>query len=402
MDQTQFEVPDEFRHLGEFRQVFATTAGAMARSVFRSVIPLGVGCGLFALAAFWIVKPNWKYYLAILIGTLFTLQGVRLLARTLRRWNQKVLIFEKGIAISRLRELATYTWDRIEQVEAVVAQAQGAPSSFLSFSFQGRSKNGETRLYNFHPAGDPIPNLKGLWKIIDEEAGRARAASAIATVKAGEEVSFQRTIWGAIVSTQIGISDFGVRVKPRYNDARFVDWSRIEQISVVDQPTVPREQGYTTGGIPHLEITEKFHSDDPWVSELTSDIPGYQALIEAAQFAQRQYAETVEELERERLPAALALIAEGQEFALGKFGICRSGFRHEAETILWPDLGFLNFEKDFLVAPEMGDRTFVYDSLTLADRCLLQMVAQSAPYDHDYPDGDDEENDEEQLKDVSG
>src|SRR6476620_6491299 len=115
MDQTQFEVPDEFRHLGEFRQVFATTAGAMASSVFRSVVPLGGGCGLFALAAFWVVIPNWEYYLAILIGTLFTLQGVRWRARTLRRWNQKVLIFEKGIAISRLRELATYTWDRIEQ-----------------------------------------------------------------------------------------------------------------------------------------------------------------------------------------------------------------------------------------------------------------------------------------------
>jgi hypothetical protein len=402
MDQTQFEVPDEFRDLGEFRQVFATTAGAMARSVVRSVIPLGVGCGLFAVAAFWIVNRNWKYYLALLIGTLFTLQGVRLLLRTLRRWNQKVLIFEKGIAISRYRELATYTWDRIEQVEAVVAQAQGAPSSFLSFSFQGRGKNGETRPYNFHPVGDPIPNLKGLWKIIDEEAGRARAASTIAAVKAGEEVTFQRTILGTIVSTQIGISDFGVRVKPRYDDACFVDWSRIEQISVVDQPTVSREQGYTTGGIPHLEIAEKFHSADPWVSELTSDIPGYQALIEAAQFARLQYVETVEELHRQRLPAALAMIAEGQEFALGKFGISRSGFRHEAETILWPDLGFLNFEKELLVAPEIGDRTFAYDSLTLADRCLLQLVAQSTNHDHDHSDGEDEENEEIQRKEESG
>src|SRR5262245_22809477 len=251
MDQAQLEVPHEFRHLGEFRQVFATTVGAVALSMFRSLVPLLVGLGLFALAEFWIVNRNWKYHLAVCIGVLFALQGIRLIIRTLFRRNQKVMIFEKGIAIWRYGKLATYTWHRVEQVDAVVAQAQGAPSSFLSFSFQGRAEDGQTCTYNFHPAGDPIPNLKGLWKVIEEAAGRGRAASAIAAMRMGEEVTFQRTVWDKIVSTQIGISLFGVRVKPRYDDARFIDWSRVDRIALADKPAAPREEGYSSGGICH-------------------------------------------------------------------------------------------------------------------------------------------------------
>jgi len=396
VDQSQLDVPHQLRPLGEFRHVFATTPGAIAGSILRSLVPLITGCGLVALAVFWIVNPNWKYYLAVGIGVLFALQGVRLLVRTLLRCRQKVMIFEKGMAVWRHGELATYPWDRVEQVEAVVAQAQGAPSSFLSFSFQGRTENGETRTYNFHPAGDPIPNIKGMWKIIEEEAARGRAAGAIAAVKAGEEVTFQRTIWGKIVSTQIGISLFGVRAKPRYDDARFLDWSRVERIVVVDNPTAPKEEGFTSGGISHLEIFEVFRSEEPWASEMTTEIPGYQALIEAADFARLQYAQTVEELNHERLPVALAMIAAGQEFCLGKFGISRDGFRYEAVTITWPDLGYLHFDKEQLLAPPFGP--FAYDSLTLADRWLLQMTAQRVQYDHDYPNGEGEEEDEEPEK----
>lgn len=395
MDQTQLEVPHQLRPLGEFRQVFATTPGAVAGSIVRSLVPLVTGCVLIALAVFWIVNPNWKYYLAVGIGVLFALQGIRLLFRTLFRWRQKVMIFEKGIAIWRHGELATYTWDRVEQVEAVVAQAQGAPSSFLSFSFQGRTERGETRTYNFHPAGDPIPDIKGMWKVIEEEAARGRAEGTIATVKGGGEVTFQRTIWGTIVSTQIGISLFGVRAKPRYDDAKFLDWSRVERIVVVDNPTAPKEEGYTSGGISHLEIFEVFRSEEPWVSEMTSEIPGYQALIEAADFARLRYAETVEELHRERLPVALAMIADGQDFCLGKFGISRDGFRYEADTISWPDLGYLQFDKEQLLAPPFGP--LAYDSLTLADRWLLQMTAQRVHYDHDDPDGEGEDEDEDEA-----
>src|SRR5687767_700200 len=162
MDQTQLEVPYELRPLGEFHQVFATTPGAVLASMLRSLVPLILGCGLVAIAESWIVTRTWKYYLALGVGVLLALQGIRLVVRTFFRCRQKVMIFEKGIAIWRHGALTTYTWDRVEQVEAVVAQAQGAPSSFLSFSFQGRTQDGELRTYNFHPAGDPIPNLKGL------------------------------------------------------------------------------------------------------------------------------------------------------------------------------------------------------------------------------------------------
>ena len=120
MDQTQFEVPDEFRDLGEFREVFASTMGAIAFSVFRALIPIALASGLFALAHYWIVNQNWKYYLALGVGILLALQGIRLLVRTLLRRNQKVIIFEKGIAICRHGQVATYPWDRVEQVEAVV------------------------------------------------------------------------------------------------------------------------------------------------------------------------------------------------------------------------------------------------------------------------------------------
>ncbi len=396
MDTTPIEVPDEFRALGEFRQVFATTAGAVATSVVRCLIPLALGCGLVALAEYWIVHRNWKYYLAAGIGVLLALQAVRVFVRTLLRLRQKVLIFEKGLVVWRSGRAAVYRWDQVEQVEALVAKAQGAPTSFLGFSFQGRADDGQVRTYKFHPAGDPIPNLKGLWKLIEEEAGRGRAAGAIAAVKAGEEVTFQRTIWGKVVSTQIGISLFGIRAKPRYEDARFLDWSRVESIAVVDQPTAPREDGYTTGGMGHLEVVQRFHAAEPWVSELTSEIPGYQALIEAAEFARRGYAETAEELQRERLPAALAVIAEGQEFCLGKFGVSRAGFRYEADTIPWDDLGPLRFDREELVAPALGDRTFAYDSLTLADRWLLQMLEISIHYGDDDPDEEDDEEDEDE------
>ena len=396
MNQSQNEVPDEFRYLGEFRHVFTTTAGAVAASAFSSLIPFALGIGLIVLAEYWIVNRNWKYYLVFSLGILLAFQGLLLIVRTLFRLRQKVIIFEKGIAIWRSGKLATYRWDQIEQVEAVVAKAQGAPSSFLSFSFQGRTEDGESRTYKFHPAGDPIPNLKGMWKVIEEEAGRGRTASVIAALQAGEAVTFQRNVWGTIVSTQIGISLFGIRVKPRYDDARFLDWSRVEQISVVGQPTAPQDVGYTSGGISHLEVLQKFHSS-PWVSELTSEIPGYQALIEAAEYARLQFAETIAELHRERLPTALAIIDKGHEFSLGKFGISQNGFRYEAESIPWQDLGYLRFDEEEMVSAALGNRTFAYDSTKLSDRWLLQMVAQIAQYDHDYPTG--ESVDEEPLND---
>jgi hypothetical protein len=293
-----------------------------------------------------------------------------------------------------------YRWDQIEQVEAVVAKAQGAPTSFLSFSFQGRSDDRETQTYNFHPAGDPIPNIKGLWQIVEEAAGRGRAAAAIAAVKAGEEVTFHRTIWGKVVSTQIGVSLFGIRAKPRYEADRFVDWSRVARVHVVDRPTAPREEGYTTGGIPHLEIVRTLYPE-AWVSELTSEIPGYQALIEVAEFARRRYAETVAELRRDRLPAALAAIESGQEFRLGKFGISCNGFSHDGETIPWDKLGPLRLDKDGLVASSMRDRLFPYDSLTLADRWLLQLLELAVHYsdDDDDDDDDEEEDDDDEEED---
>jgi hypothetical protein len=384
MGHSSVEVPDELRPLGELRQVFAATAGAVAVSVFRSLVPLAVGCGLFAVAEYWVVDHNWKYYLAVVPGALFTLQGVRLLVRTLLRLRQKVVIFEKGLAVWRRGVLAAYRWDQVDQVEGVVAQAEGAPSSFLSFSFVGRTDAGEVRTYNFHPAGDPIPNLKGLWKVIEEGAGRDRTASVIAALRAGEEVTFQRVIWGTVVSTQIGLSLFGIRAKPRYEDSRFLDWSRVERIAVVERPTGPH--GDSSGGISQLEVVERFRSEEPWVSELTSEIPGYQALVEAAEFARRRYEETAEELNRERLPAALARVAAGQEFCLGPFGVTKTGFRHESETLSWDDLGYLQFDQGAVVAPPRGNQAFAYGPLTLADRWLLQMVTLSAHYDHDHPD----------------
>src|SRR5262249_25476607 len=176
----QIEVPEELRPLGEFRQNLATTTGAVAVSLVRCLVPLGLGCGLVAIAESWIVNRNWKYYLALGLGILLALQGALLLAHTLVGWRQKVVIFEKGIAIWRSGKMAAYRWDQIEQVEATVAKARGAPTSFLGFSFQGRADDGRTRTYHFHPAGDPIPDLKGLWKAIEEGAGRGRAVGVIA------------------------------------------------------------------------------------------------------------------------------------------------------------------------------------------------------------------------------
>jgi hypothetical protein len=382
-DPSPIEVPDELRHLGELRQVFATTAGAVATSVVRALIPLALGGGLVAVAELWLVAGTWKYFVALGLGLLLALQGVRVLVRTMFRRNQKVLIFEKGLAVWRYGQMATFRWDQVDQVEALVAKAQGAPTSFLGFSFRGQSDDGELRTYADHPAGDPIPKLKVLWTTIEEAAGRGRAAAAIAAVAAGEEVTFQRTIWGKVVSTQIGVSLFGIRAKPRYDVSRFLDWSRVEQIALVATPTAAQEEGYTTGGIPHLEVRQTYRPDEPWVSELASELPGYQALIEAAEFARQRYAETAEQVDRDRFPAARAVIAAGEEFCLGTFGVCRTGFRHDTEVFSWGELGYLRFDKDELVAPAMENRTFAYGSLTLADRWLLQLVELTTHYDHD-------------------
>ncbi len=391
-DPPAVQVPDELRHLGEFRRVFATTAGAVALSIFRSIIPLLVGAGLIAAAEFWIAARNWKYYLALVFGVLFALQGVRLLVRTAFRLNQKVVLFDRGLAIWRGGRMTAYRWDQIDQVEASVAKAEGAASSFMEFSIRARTDDGEPRTYRFHPAGDPIPDLKGMWQVIDAAAGRGRTASAVAAVQAGEEVTFERTVWGTTVSTQIGVSLFGVRAKPRYGDARFLDWSRVERITV-GPPTGTREPGYSAGGIPHLEVFERFHRTEPWVSELTSELPGYQALIEAAEFARQRYADADRELHRERLPAAEALIADGQEFRLGEFGVSKQGFRHAAESFAWDALGPLRFDPDAAVAEFMEKRAFPYGSLTLADRWLLQLVVLAAHY------GDDDDEDEEDGED---
>src|SRR4026207_479447 len=128
MDQSQIEVPDEFRPLGEFRQAFTATPGAITVSFLRCIPPLAPGGGLVAMAEYWIVDHNWKYYLAVVIGALLLLQTVRVFVRTLLRLRQKVLIFEKGIVVYRSGRMDVYRWDQVEQVEAVVAQAQGAPS----------------------------------------------------------------------------------------------------------------------------------------------------------------------------------------------------------------------------------------------------------------------------------
>ena len=54
------------------------------------------------------------------------------------------------------------------------------------------------------------------------------------------------------------------------------------------------------------------------------------------------------------------------------------------------------FDKEQLAAPAAGDQTFAYDTLTLADRWLLQMVAQSVHYGQDDADDDpDGEGDED-------
>ena len=100
---------------------------AVAFSVVRSLVPLALGCGLLAIAEYWIVNKNWKYYLVLAIGILLALQGFRLLVRTVLRRDQKVMIFEKGVAIWRNGKMASYRWDQVEKVEAVVAQAEGRP-----------------------------------------------------------------------------------------------------------------------------------------------------------------------------------------------------------------------------------------------------------------------------------
>ena len=119
------------------------------------------------------------------------------------------------------------------------------------------------------------------------------------------------------------------------------------------------------------------------MSELASEIPGYQALIEAAEFARQRYTETAEQSAPRPTagrPGRWSPPARSFAWATSASAGPASGTRPRSSR---GANSATRYDKDELVAPAMGDRTFAYGSLTLADRWLLQMVELAAHYDHD-------------------
>jgi hypothetical protein len=378
MSETQLDIPDELRPLGEFREVFATTVGGIIQSVIRSLIPLAMGAFLVFAADRWLVGRNWKYYALTFVGGLLVLNGLHRLVRTFLRRNQKVMIFEHGLAIWRRGVLSTYRWEQIDQIEALIARSEGAPSSFLSFRFIGTNDDGTSQSFSYHPAGDPLPNQERLWKLIEDETGKAQVASIIQDLQDGKEVTFERIVWGKTVSTRFDLTSYGIRAKPRYGISKYLDWSNLDSIQVRDLKLVVLHQ--------HL-------LGEPWESEDLCDVPKYAAMILASEWAKQYQSATYQHIADEQLPVAMEQIQSGNEFTIGQFHMSLTHLRHETFTVGWSDVLYLpSFEEnEIIVNATDGQQMLPYGTLTFAERCLLKSVVDKVFVDHHCPDDEDED-----------
>src|SRR5262245_50529753 len=375
------EMPDELRGLGEYRQLFQSTGRGLWSSTVRSVLPMLAAAAMVAAAEKWLVPRTWKYYLLCSVAALMFLNGVWILVRTWLRRRQKVAVFEHGVALWRNDVLTAWRWDQIEDVDATFSTSEGAASTLAFFSFVCRSDDGRRTKIRFNPAGDPIPNLRELWRVREEGSARSRIAAVQDEVAAGQEPVFVKKIWGKAVGTKVGISRWGIRATPRYESPRFLDWLRVESVTADADRVRVAETG----------------EEDFWLSEPLWELPGYAAMVAAAEHARQEFRNLYEQLRRDRIPAALADLEAGRELVFGKIGVSLRGLSYESGLTAWNDLYSMRMGFDHLSFHQnSSERRLDYEQLDLADRLVLWAVAEAAKL-KSYAEDDDDDEDEDEL-----
>jgi len=306
---------------------------------------------------------------------------VRILVRTWLRRRQKVAVFEHGVALWRNDVLTAWRWDQVEDVDATFSTSEGAASTLAFFSFVCRSDDGRRTKVRFNPAGDPIPNLRELWRVLEEGSARSRIAAVQEEVAAGKEPVFVKKIWGKAVGTKVGVSRWGIRATPRYESPRFLDWLRVESVTADADRVRVAETG----------------EEDFWLSEPLWEVPGYTAMVAAAEHAREAFRTAYEQLRQDRIPAALAELEAGRELVFGKIGVSLRGLSYESELTAWKDLYSMRMGFDHLsFRVQSSERQLDYEQLDLADRLVLWSVADAAQLKTYAADDDEEETGEDE------
>lgn len=367
-------LPAELRELGAFRRLYETSGSSVFATVRNGLFPMPFAIGLIVAAQIWLAPPDWKYYLLIALGGVMFLNGLRVVIQALRRRRQKIATFEDGLAIWRNDALKVFRWDQVEEVDT--------SPQFFGFTIICHNDEGRREKIHFDTSTDPTMDHRGLCREAEELSAKAKLPAVLKTIAAGEEAEFVRRVWGKIVGTRIGLSRMGISQKPRYGSTQFVPWSEVEHVMIDGEV---------------LRVTEKSDSRT-WCSQKLLDLPGYAAIVAAAEPTKRAFMEQVEQVEKERAPNAFAAIEAGQEVTFGNIGVSLRGLRVSSENHTWLTIFEVDRHFDHIAidADPEGFR-LEYGPLSLADRIVLYSAvvhardkANSEGSEDDFDDDDEE------------
>lgn len=362
-------MPVELRWLGGFQREFEASGRGVLSGVMRGLFPMVIAAIMIVAGETWLVPRNWKYYLLCAAAAGIFLNGLRVVTQALRRREQKVAIFEHGFTLWRNGVLSAFRWDQIEEIDV--------SESFFGFAVICRTDDDRRTKIRFDAAADPTQDLRELWRELEEQSSRRRIPAVLKMIEADEEAVFVRKVWGKEVGTKIGVNWLGIRATPRYGEPRFLEWPCVAAV---------------TADAERLIVTER-EDDNPWLNESVMEVPGYAALVAAADNARQTYLNLLKQLGQDRIPALLAALDTGQELVFGAFGVSLRGLRHGPELTNWNDVVETQMERDHLdVSAHPANRRLDYGALSLADRLMLWAAVERAQY---LAEADDEDEMEE-------
>ena len=367
-------LPAELAGLGEFRRLYETSGRSVMMTVWRGLFPLPFAVGMIVTAELWLTPRTWKYYLLVALGAAMFLNGVRVIIQAIRRRRQKIALFQDGFALWRNDNLKVYPWEQVEEIDS--------SPQFFGFTIVCRTPEGKRDKIHFNTSTDPTQNLLDLWRDVEELWGMAKLPAVLKTIADGGEAEFVRKIWGKIVGTRFGVSRMGLTAKPRYGETKFISWFDVERVHVESM---------------FLVVSEK--TDPlPWQSEPLLDVPGFAALVAAAEQMQREYLERFDEVGVERIPAAIAAIDAGQDLAIGEFGISPRGLKIGSETHPWESIKYFERQCDHIAAIADPDPVRLeYGTLNLADRIVLYSAIVHARFKDEPEDDEKVEDDKDEV-----
>ncbi|MGH9934822.1 MAG: hypothetical protein ACREAM_01170 [Blastocatellia bacterium] len=368
-------MPVGLRWLGAFQRQFEASGRGVLSAMMRGLVPMAIAAILIAVGETWLVPRNWKYYLLCAVAAAIFLNGLRVVIEAWRSRQQKVAIFERGFALWRNGGHLAFRWDQIEEVEV--------SESFFGFAVICRTDDGRRTKLRFDAGADPTRDLRDLWRELEEQSSRHRILAALKMVDAEQEAVFVQNIWGKEVGTKIAVNWLGIRATYRFGDTRFLEWSQVAAVRVDAERLIVTEKG----------------DDSPWLNESVMEVPGYVALVAAADHARQAYLGLSEPLGRDRIPALLEDLDTGQELVFGSFSVSLQGLRYESELTDWNDVLDVRMERDHLaVRAYPADRRLDYGVMSLADRLTLRAAVERAL---ERAEADDEDEMEDGFGDAT-